>query len=199
MIDAIGQIDAVIEQHLKEIDRLNTARSVLLELTANPNRVKNAVIEKQNRGQGITIRRLGAPPVVSHDPAAATKGAVRPKSGAGPKTSPGGGNGSVKAKSNAAKSGQVAANHNPDTKAENTLLGNRILKALLQGPLDSPALGPLLGYGPGEDRQRMYQRLYDLRVNGFLERLPGKLYQITPKGSERLTETAKELAEQDAT
>jgi hypothetical protein len=61
MIDTLGQIDAVIEQHTREIQRLQVARSVILEL-ANPNRVKGAVIEAKNRNQGITIQRIAPPP-----------------------------------------------------------------------------------------------------------------------------------------
>jgi hypothetical protein len=157
MIDTLGQIDAVIEQHTREIQRLQVARSVILEL-ANPNRVKGAVIEAKNRNQGITIQRIAPPPPQLAAPLAKI---TRKTKSAG-----------VRRK-------------DPKAVEINAMLSGKIVAALEEhGPLKSKELGDRIGFKKDDDRQRLYQRLYDLKVRGLVSKLEGGAYGLTAGAKE---------------
>lgn len=156
MIDALGQIDAVIEQHHREIERLQVARSVLLELTAQPNRVKGAVIEAKNRSQGITIQRISAPVDIT-PPTTTTSERKKPLTG---------------------KARQMSME-------ANAKLTDRIVTLLEKhGPMESKKLGDRIGFKPGENRQRLFQRVWDLKNRGAVVKLPDGRLALAVKPEE---------------
>lgn len=150
-VDAIAEIDALIENHMREVRRLETARDVLAEILGKPKDKKTAPM--------FTVRRAA--------PAEATATAEKPKKSKQSK----------KKQSNAGKLGK---------------LGDFAIKALLllqDNPgATSDDLARLLDFGETtEDRKRLYNSLYTLKLRGDVTK-NGMKFSLSNQGLTTLAE-----------
>lgn len=153
MTGYIEQIDDLIAKHRAEIERLEIARSVMVELAPPP---KAKVIEHRQpepvNGK-ITIRRVPPQPAP-----------VEAK---------------AKAKGKAAKGPRLT----PERQAAKKLLRDKILAALHDGPIASGALiERFLPNGTASsknEKQTVYATMYDLKQAGVVVRGDDMVYSLT--------------------